>query len=451
MKLRLAALLCGVLAIACVAYGLRPTSTAAAAAPSQAPPAPVAPMLSPRRVPMVFTRVVDDGRLTRGLARVVAPFDACVAADAGTTPLARLNAATPLAPASTLKLLTATAALARLGPNFRFRTRFVSGPDSGEYVVVGGNDPLLATPQYTVSKHGSYLFAYAPVTSLDTLAQNIAASGVRTIATLGVDDSAASTVRYLPDWKPIYGEEGDVGSLGALVVDGGYAAGATRGPAPDPALEVGVRLAALLQTHGVHVAAVQRERAPSDAHEIAHIDSAPLRAVVEEMLTGSDDFTAEQILRELGNGDTTYGAAVVLRTLNALHVPTAGVVLHDGSGLARDDRVTCGALLAVVQLAATTPFAAINRGLPIAGRSGTLARRFLGDPLQGRLRAKTGTLDGVVGLAGFVDETPSLRFAFLAGGPFTTFGGQSLQTAVARLIAAAPTQKPTPASFVPVP
>jgi D-alanyl-D-alanine carboxypeptidase/D-alanyl-D-alanine-endopeptidase (penicillin-binding protein 4) len=449
MKLRIAALICGLLAVACFAYALRPTPQAAAAAPPTIRPPRVAPLLSARRVPSVFTHLVDSSRLSRTLASTVAPYDACVAADADMVPIARVNATTPLAPASTLKLLTAAAALERLGPDYRFHTRVVAGNAAGEYVLVGGNDPLLATPQYTVSKHGSYLFADAPLTSLDALAQKIAASGVHSISTLGVDDSAASTVRYLPNWKPIYGEEGDVGSLGALVVDGGYAQDA--GPAPDPALEAGVRLAALLQAHGVHVGAVQRVHAPASAREVAAVDSAPLNAVVEEMLTGSDDFTAEQIVRELGNGDTLNGTRAVVDTLNALHVPTAGLSLYDGSGLARADRVTCDALLGVVQLAATPRFAAISKGLPIAGRTGTLARRFLGDPLQGKLRAKTGTLDGVVGFAGFIDEATSLRFAFVANGPFTTFAGQTVQTAVSRLIAAAPAQKPTPASFVPVP
>ncbi|HEY5012267.1 MAG TPA: D-alanyl-D-alanine carboxypeptidase, partial [Acidimicrobiia bacterium] len=65
-----------------------------------------------------------------------------------------------------------------------------------------------------------------------------------------------------------------------------------------------------------------------------------------------------------------------------------------------------------------------------------LAQRFVGDPLAGRLRAKTGHIDGVVGLAGVVpSHAGELRFAFLANGNFSVNGGEDLQSQLAHLVA----------------
>ena len=58
-------------------------------------------------------------------------------------------------------------------------------------------------------------------------------------------------------------------------------------------------------------------------------------------------------------------------------------------------------------------------------QTGTLAERFVGDPLAGKLRAKTGSIDGVVGLVGVIDGPDDLHFAFLANGDFSTATGDA--------------------------
>src|SRR5205814_501531 len=148
------------------------------------------------------------------------------------------------------------------------------------------------------------------------------------------------------------------------------------------------------------------------------VHSPRLDAIVENMLTVSDNYAAELLVRAVGaavehDGSTTAGLRVVVSTLQRLGVPTAGVHLVDGSGLSPDDRVTCPALLAAVGLGTRPAEHALRTGLPIAARTGTLATRFVGDPLAGKLRAKTGHIDGVVGLAGVVPTTDGqLSFAF---------------------------------------
>jgi len=75
------------------------------------------------------------------------------------------------------------------------------------------------------------------------------------------------------------------------------------------------------------------------------------------------------------------------------------------------NRITCDLLVRTLGLASTRPeFAAIVLGLPVAGQSGTLIDQMTGTPLAGKLRAKTGSLQGVAGLTGLVETGPALRF-----------------------------------------
>jgi len=413
----------------------------------------------------VLTRRVESAvqeraseTLTKALAPIVKPYAACVAVDGRGGPLARIDADTALTPASTLKLLTATAAIDRLGAGHRFTTRVYE--DDGNLVVIGAGDPLLGTPEYIAFRRAQARYRDAPYTPLSGLADAIVAAGVHDVTgALLVADSLHDTLRYLPDWKPNYGVDGDIGSLGALSVDGGFSQTNGQDPAADPALVTGQRLAALLAARRVTIAGGVRrgDITAVDAHEVAHVDSADLSAIVGEMLTTSDDYTAEELVRDLANdphgttpATTAAGVQIVEQEMKRLGLTTAGLVMHDGSGLAPADRASCTTLLELTELTSKRPFAAVDNGLPTAGKSGTLSNRFVGDPLAGRLHAKTGSLDGVVGLVGHIDGPGNLRFAFVANGAFSTAAGERLQAEIATAVASTPAVQ-VPADLVPAP
>jgi D-alanyl-D-alanine carboxypeptidase/D-alanyl-D-alanine-endopeptidase (penicillin-binding protein 4) len=443
----------------------RPPGNSAAA--SVAPrPSPATPLWSARRVPTLLIRRIQSEAqarasfsLTKALNDVVGPAgNACVAVDGPAGSLARIGGDRALAPASTLKLLTTMTAINRLGADHRFVTRVFVDP-AGNLVVIGGGDPLLATQQHIDYEHSQARFRGAPYSKLADLADAIVAAGVHDVrGALLVDDHAHDALRFLPTWKPIYSAEGDVGSLGALAIDGGFDQPNNRVPAADPALTAGRRLADLLAARGVTIArGVQRGNvAAGNQREVAHLDSLPLRQIVGEILTSSDDFGAEVLLRDLAMGagrntpaTTEMGTRIVVDEMARLGVITDGLVLHDGSGLSPDDRARCGTLLQVVEMAGRPKFAAVDHGLAVAARTGTLADRFGSGPLAGKLRAKTGSLDGVVGLAGVIDGT-GLRFSFLANGRFSQGGGVQLQAEVASTVASAPDLRPPP-NLVPAP
>ena len=82
-------------------------------------------------------------------------------------------------------------------------------------------------------------------------------------------------------------------------------------------------------------------------------------------------------------------------------VPLPGAMVVDGSGLSRDNRLTCDSLSAVL---AVSPVADdLADLLPVAGRDGTLGDQLIGTPAEGALQAKTGTLTGVKALTGVMD------------------------------------------------
>jgi D-alanyl-D-alanine carboxypeptidase/D-alanyl-D-alanine-endopeptidase (penicillin-binding protein 4) len=122
----------------------------------------------------------------------------------------------------------------------------------------------------------------------------------------------------------------------------------------------------------------------------------------------------------------------------------------DGSGLSRDNRAPCSLLLATLELAQTPRFASIREGLSIAGERGTLATRFRGTPLRGKLVAKTGSLSGVSGLAGYMAVKTPIEFSLLLNGDFGESAGVARREQVAQVIASYP-DAPAAAALVPAP
>jgi D-alanyl-D-alanine carboxypeptidase/D-alanyl-D-alanine-endopeptidase (penicillin-binding protein 4) len=161
------------------------------------------------------------------------------------------------------------------------------------------------------------------------------------------------------------------------------------------------------------------------------------------MMRASDNYAAEMILREIdrnagGPGSTAGGAARVVEDMAAAGVDVAGVHLNDGSGLDTGNRSTCRALAGTLALAAKPKLGAVVDGLAVAGRSGTLIKRFLGTPVEGRLAAKTGWINGVAGLAGRIDVPRSRNFALLLNGSFSYARSSAVQNRVVDVLATTP-------------
>ena len=427
-----------------------------------ATPSGATPLWSARRVPQVLVEGVGAQHLQAALNFAAGGAGNCFEITEGDTVLASQNADTPILGASTQKVLVAAAALAALGPDFTYVTKTVApgGADDGtvdKLYLVGAGDPVLSTNEYVAALQQGKWTGNDVTTSMEALADAIVAKGVKRIpGGIVGDDSRYDDERFIPTWKPEYRTGGDIGPMGALTVNDGLTSVSRKTLADDPALNAAQTLAALLTARGVQVGAATHGTAPSDATDVASVTSPPLKDIVASMLTSSDNNSAELLVKELGvhdskQGTTAAGAAAVKARLLALGLPAEQLALVDGSGLDRGNRITCDLLVRTLGLASTRPeFAAIVLGLPVAGQSGTLIDQMTGTPLAGKLRAKTGSLQGVAGLTGLVETGPALRFAFIDTGDFAEGAAPSIRLKLASIIGTFPDAPPAD-TLVPAP
>lgn len=403
-----------------------PSTAVSAAPPSTAAPRPAA-AEPPAPAPVPLT-------LTGALQQAMAGVNGCLAVeDEGG--VAQLlfdhNSGGAFVPASSQKVLVAAAVLSRLGPDFRYETKVVASraPQDGaldDVWLVGGGDPFLVTPEYAAYLSTKPRTADAPITPLAVLADELVAMGVRSIpAGLHPDETRYPPQRSVPTWKPSYITEAEVGSLGALTVNEGLSGwGPKQKVTDDPAVSTVNELGRLLAARGVSLPGpAGGGNAPPDGVVIASVKSAPLGQIVAAMLRASDNYVAEMLVKELdrqsgGPGLTAGGTARVIHELAALGIPMDGVHMNDGSGLDTGNRSTCRALLGALNLSRKPRFAIVDSGLAIAGRTGTLSKRYVGSPAEIVLAAKTGWINGVAAMVGRIARQPTRRFALIFNGTF---------------------------------
>ena len=369
---------------------------------SVAPPAPAAalttPLLSFRRAPGVLSRDVNIAAFQGVIGEYAATLDdpSCVDVAVDGVPVGGTRVDTPLIPASNQKLLVGAVALEVLGADHTYTTEArsaaepVGGVLAGDLYLVGGGDPLLTSSTYPTANDPNPVTS---PTSLDALADAIVAAGVQRIDGAVVGDASRYDDEYFaPAWdNDVRGIE--AGPYDALMVNDARVTGDPL-RASDPAVASARELTQLLAARNVTVAGAPSSGvAPSGSAVLGSVASAPMSAVVGEMLATSDNNTAELLVKELGatagaGGTRAAGLAVMQDTLDSWGLPTAGVVLDDGSGLSNENRVTCAVLLGV--LARHSPTDALGAGLPVAGVSGTLRDVFTDSRSPVACRARRG-------------------------------------------------------------
>jgi D-alanyl-D-alanine carboxypeptidase/D-alanyl-D-alanine-endopeptidase (penicillin-binding protein 4) len=158
-----------------------------------------------------------------------------------------------------------------------------------------------------------------------------------------------------------------------------------------------------------------------DEVEIASRQSPPLGVIAAQTLKPSQNLYAELILRTLGrertvgsqNTSEAAGVEVVKRFLSEAGINPGEVLMADGSGLSRRDLITANATTQLLTYMSRHRYGSVFRdALPIAGVDGTLAKRMKGTPAQGNARAKTGTIETVATLSGYVTSAAGERLVF---------------------------------------
>ncbi len=275
------------------------------------PPLPDEPLrngvLSFRRLPAIVSRDLNVDEFATVVADFVPTINdrSCTAVSVDGNDVGERNADLPVIPASTQKIVVAATALDVLGDDFRYTTEVVTAEEptdgvvEGDLVLVGGGDPLLSSDWYPTSN-----LERRPVfnaTSLDSLADAVQAAGVTSVegSVLG-DGSRYDDEFFAPGWgNGVAGLE--AGPYDALIANDARVLGEDR-RADDPNSAAAREFTRLLRDRGIVVAgegAAGALEAGSAPFEVASIDSAPLTEIVEEMLTNSDNNTAELLVKEL--------------------------------------------------------------------------------------------------------------------------------------------------------
>lgn len=336
----------------------------------------------------------------------------------GPTPILNFKGDVPRRPASTMKVITASAALMAFGPDHRFTTELYapSAPIPGgtrlatTLYLKGGGDPMLATPKYIAT----YLAGHG--TNITGLARPLRAAGFRSITgSVVVDESRFDTQRRVASWPARYVIE--CRPLSAVNVNQGYLRDTRTLYVARPPLAAGGKLRAAFTRVGIaHTGSVTTGRTPAGAALVSFVQSPPLKTITHVMLPESDNYIAETLAKDtgalvLGSG-TTAGGTQAARQLLAAQVGPRNTLI-DGSGLDRANRVTPKAMVRVLMAANANPAwgSALIDSLARGGE-GTLERRFLAPSLRNRVHAKTGYIAGTSTIAGVVDSRAGVRYAF---------------------------------------
>lgn len=322
------------------------------------------------------------------------------------------NSEQELVPASTQKIFVAASALSLLGPNHTFTTRVsrtgditVDGTLEGDLALVGGGDPSLSRGD------------------LENLARAVASLGIRRISgkVFGNEDRF-DRIRTAPGWKPDFVTH-ESGSLSALAVDGNSYRDDPEFIA-EPALANAQLFRDTLTAAGVEVTgpAALGSIPVESGVEVAAKHSPPLRELVAHMLTESDNFYAELIVKEIGlteDSASTFGGIEAIRKFAASHGLPIGSSA-DGSGLSSENRQSASTLLLWLAWIEThLGDVGFQQMLPSAcSEEGTLKRRMCDSTAAGKVFAKSGGLPQIATLAGYATTASGrrVRFAFLLTG-----------------------------------
>jgi D-alanyl-D-alanine carboxypeptidase/D-alanyl-D-alanine-endopeptidase (penicillin-binding protein 4) len=362
------------------------------------------------------------------------------------------NAGKLFMPASNMKIVTSAVALTLLGPEYRYRTTFLTDGEvrdsllDGNLLVIGRGDPTVSDRMRGTA-----------TTVMDALADSLRAHGIRQIS-----GSLARVGNAFPDSIYGYGWEwDDLGEyygagVDELIFNEGMAPTKLRpppdtardslysGPAKSPARAYLEALHDALVRKSIRMDGTVRDSVlptPFRMDTLFVLLSPPLRDILPALMKTSQNQIAEILLRTIGLERGGLGAVDTARKILGQQLLAWGVqpdafVIRDGSGLSDQDLLTPEAIVRVLdRIQRDTAFATYYNSLPVAAADGTLDHRMKGTPAEGNVHAKTGTLNKARSLSGYVTTADGERLIFSILANNTTTPGSDV-THVADVLAA---------------
>ncbi len=388
-----------------------------------------------------------------------------------TKPLLIMNAQTSVQPASLMKLITTAAALDLLGPDYRWSTRiYTNGTQNGDVlqgdlIIRGSGDPrfsqqdlwqllrrlralgirqitgdvILDRSLFASYKDDAAQFDQKPERAYNALPDALLLDTKSVLVQL-IPDAARQRVRvtlepYLTDFSlsaPTLsvGECGDWRTQLGLRVEqkkiifaGSYALSCGERTIAVHAYPLthneyfDSSLRQLWREMGGSLQGVTREGVlPAQAQEITQWQSAALTDAIRDINKFSNNVMARQLLLTLAAergyqpASKEAGAAVIRQWLIAKGINAAELVIDNGSGLSRADRLSAALLARILQAAWMSPtMPEFIASLPLAGVDGTMRKRAESLSVKSFAHIKTGSLTEVAGIAGYVTTRSGKR------------------------------------------
>lgn len=419
--------------------------------------------------------------------------------DAG-EPLFAIGANEPLVPASNNKVFTSVWVLDLLGADYRYPTDLLitgevrNGVLQGDVILRGSGDPAFGYPEYENPPMGPLLRMAERLRSMGIRSVQGGVIGDATAfdsVEVGPEwprDTGGGAAYYAPrisglsfQRNVVYVRAQTVGGQVNLELDppvevipvtssarpgGGRAWAVREANSPtiqvrgsvstrgnqrfpvgvfDPPLFAADALRQAMRQVGISVRGPARVgRAPEDAELVHRHLSMPLGGMIAKLNQESDNFFAEQLwktaVREaIGQGSYRAGGpAGALHFMRRTGLPAGELYQFDGSGLSSHNRASANSLVRALVYAHGQPYSEIfHRSMAVAAdRNGTLRRLFVGTAAAQNLHAKTGYINNVRALSGYVRAANGelIAFSFLYNGR-NTFGARDVQTELGTLLA----------------
>ncbi|MDR2014304.1 MAG: D-alanyl-D-alanine carboxypeptidase/D-alanyl-D-alanine-endopeptidase [Azoarcus sp.] len=238
--------------------------------------------------------------------------------------------------------------------------------------------------------------------------------------------SAKSCDPWYRDLDAQIGQNGRLTLTGSLPASCGPRIWATSPLAPS---DYGVAMVRALwwELGGTVRGRVKNGVTPANAQPLISDESVPLGEIVRTMNKWSSNVIARQILAQVGRADASAnaeafadsgadmvaaGAIAARKRLAWADIDVSGLEVDNGSGLSRDARIRADSLGTLLIRAWQRPWMPdFIASLPVAGRDGTARRRLDGSPANGQAHLKTGTINDVRAMAGYVLDQSGHRHA----------------------------------------
>lgn len=395
-------------------------------------------------------------------------------------PLISLNAARPMNPASTMKLLTTYAGLEILGPAYRWKTeayldgKLENGILYGNVIFKGYGDPKLTLEEFwlwlrELRQRGlreicgnivldNSFFAddnYDPAAfdnkpnraynvgpkalllNFNALHLRLLPSGTQITALLEPELRGYTLINRITASAnlPCNGEDAYQSRLDGrkIILEGSIPA--LCGEQQDyfsllpPDEYFFAVFAALWQELGGQIqGSVRMGIVPNTLTAFSTHLSPPLSEIIRDINKFSNNTMARQLFLTLGTSNG--GTASIANSIKVIEQwlgkpPFPELVLENGAGLSRTERISAQHLAYILNRAALSPYSAeLEASLPILGMDGTVKKRFKGDEIAGHAHLKTGSLEGVKSLAGYVHASSGRQWiiVFIINHPNAKYG-----------------------------